>query len=756
MLEADSGEAALVCTVEHAVHLVLLDVQMPGMDGFETARHLGMTERTRHIPVVFVTAVFKADEFVARGYELGAVDYLTKPIDDNLLLSRIRLYMHLRERELNLEAAVNLLVKNEESLLVAKENAESLARELAANTAKLRKLNQATEQSPNSLFITDPRGVIEYVNPKFVEHTGYSAVDAIGKRPSLFKSGKTPAATYQELWATITSGNVWRGELMNRKKDGSFYWVSASIAPVRDENGVVSHFVGNHADITEKVQALENLRNAKESAERANRAKSVFLANMSHELRTPLNAILGFARLLGRDAGMNDDSRRKLATIDRSGQHLLALINDVLEISRIEAGRSELREVVFDLGELLREIEDMIRLRAEQKGLSLEVDRDAGLPVRVRGDAHHLRQILINLLGNAVKYTDTGQVRLRVAPVAEPGVDPDAVTVGADATARTGASGGRIRFDVVDTGPGIAREDQERIFQAFYQTEGGIAKGEGTGLGLAISHEYARLMGGELGVESQPGQGSRFTLSAPLAAAEEETPILEARHGAVIGLAPGIAAPRILVADDKADNSELILELLKPVGFEVKGVSDGRQALDAFAQWHPALILMDLRMPVMDGYEATRRIRALPGGEAVKIVALTASAFEEDRAVVLAAGCDMMVTKPVEEERLFAVIGDLLGLDYRRGELVADAGTPLSAEGLDMGSLPADIRAELRTASEALDLNRVRQIVARLRAEEPEISRMLDSLTSSFRFDRIVELCDGGGLPRREADGGGA
>lgn len=715
VLEADSGEAALICTLEKSVHLVLLDVQMPGMDGFETAHHLQMTEHTRHIAIVFVTAVFKAEEFVARGFGLGAVDYLTKPIDDSLLLSRVRLYQHLRERELILEESVKQLLLSEKAMLQAKEQAEALTLELQDQTAKLKKLNLAIEHSPHSVFITDAQGAIEYVNPRFVEYTGYSLSEVIGRNPRFLKSGHTSQETFQKLWATIRAGGVWHGELMNQRKNGSFYWVSVAVAPVTGAGGDVTHFVAMHVDITEQMHSQTHLRLAKEDAERANRAKSVFLANMSHELRTPLNAILGFANLLQRDTRLEEESRKKLATINRAGQHLLTLINDVLEISRIEVGGAAIRPAPLDFFELLISVEEIVGERAQSKGLIFSVEKAVDLPLHVMGDGYRLKQVLINLLGNAVKYTEQGTVHLRVSRCDE-----------------------EIVFEVTDTGPGIAVADQERIFQAFYQTEAGIAKGEGTGLGLAISREYTELMGGHLEVMSQPGKGSVFTLKVALQDVDAIT--VTRSMGRVIGLQAGQEGMRILVVDDKADNRELTRQLLEAVGFDVRTADDGEQAVQVFQSWHPCYIWMDMRMPVLDGYQATRQIRALPGGDKVRIVALTASAFEEDRQKILAAGCDDMVKKPLEEERLFAVMGDLLGLHYR---YMDEEALPFMhvVTSSDLSVLSPDTIRELMMAAQALDLNVVQQIVANIGIQHPALAAALDEKVRAFQFDRIVALC---------------
>jgi len=572
MVEAASGEEALMCTVEQTFHLVLLDVQMPGMDGYETAQHLQMIERTRHIPIVFLTAVYKSQEFMQRGYAIGAVDYLTKPLDDNLLLNRVRFYQHHQAQERKLAAVADLL----------------------------------------------------------------------------------------------------------------------------------------------RCQGLALLK-AKEFAEAANRAKSVFLANMSHELRTPLNAILGFSRMIGQDSALGSENRQRIDTVNRAGQHLLDLINDVLEISRIEAGRVNVKQESFDLNELLAMVEDIIRVRADDRGLQFRVESQGERSRYVMGDAHHLRQVLINLLGNAVKYTDKGSVALRVIN-----------------------AGGMIRFEVLDTGPGISAQEQTLLFHAFSQTMIGIAKGEGTGLGLAISQEFVRLMGGELRVDSVLGQGSKFFFSLTLPAGEEN--VLENVAGRIVGLDGDGEVPRILVAEDNADSRVLMTQLLQQAGFLVQTAENGLRAVACFTQWQPHFIWMDMRMPELDGYGATRAIRALPGGQAVKIVALTASAFDEERGAMIAAGCDDMVRKPLADEKLFAVMADLLTLQYRYAE---DAGHNEPApEALSLQALPLALRQQLKQAADLLDQATVRALLEQLHPLEPVLAAGLGSLLGEFRFDRIAALCD--------------
>lgn len=484
----------------------------------------------------------------------------------------------------------------------------------------------------------------------------------------------------------------------------------------------------NHSDevgqllfaLAEMGASLRNMRHAllegTRTAEAANRAKSIFLANMSHELRTPLNAILGFAKLLERDNGIAEESRKKIAIINRSGQHLLALINDVLEISRIEADRVIIGHQPFDLIDLLTSIEEMVKGRAEEKGLNFLIERSDDLPMYVEGDAKHLKQVLINLLSNAVKYTERGHVRFGVSRVTR-----------------------EIQFEIADTGRGISVEEQSNLFQAFYQTEGAIAQGEGTGLGLAISLHYTRLMGGHLGVQSETGQGSVFTLRLPLP--ETQTKAVHISNTqAILGLEAGQEGLRILVVDDKEDNRELLRLMLEATGFEVRTADNGEQAIRTFQSWQPCFIWMDVRMPEMDGYEATRHIRALPGGAQVKIVALTASVFEEDKAATMAAGCDGMVAKPIDEDRLFALMAQLLGLRYR----YADATNPqvlASIDELDFSVLSADLLRKLTQAAESLDMDVIQQLVTQLAATHSDVALTLERMMQEFRFDRIASLC---------------
>jgi signal transduction histidine kinase/DNA-binding NarL/FixJ family response regulator len=463
-------------------------------------------------------------------------------------------------------------------------------------------------------------------------------------------------------------------------------------------------------------------REAREEAIRASQAKSVFLSNMSHELRTPLNAVIGFAQLLERSAAMPEKERESVTIIKSSGEYLLELINDVLAISKIEAGKVALSEMPFDLRRMLRGVVEMIRVRTDGKGLQLVVDVPDDLPERVVGDEGKLRQVLVNLLGNAVKFTEEGGVALRAR--------------------WDERDGGVASFEVEDTGYGIAEDEVGRLFEAFAQTESGRASKEGTGLGLAISQNFVALMGGRIRVRSVLGKGSVFAFDVALPEGLEET--AEQSAARVVGLEPGQPARRILCVDDMAENRALIDELLRGVGFDVRMATNGQEAVDLWASWRPHLIWMDLRMPVMDGVAATRLIREREGaGERCVILALTASAFEHDREAILSSGFDGFVTKPYREESIFDAVAEHLGVAYRyerpkAADAPAAARPALASERL--ATLPTELLARLEEALLIGDVSASNEAAAGVHSLDPELGADLRRAVREYRFDEILGL----------------
>jgi len=461
-----------------------------------------------------------------------------------------------------------------------------------------------------------------------------------------------------------------------------------------------------------------------EQAKAANLAKSIFLSNMSHELRTPLNAVIGFSRLMAKSASLTTQQRDNLELINRSGSHLLNLINEVLELSKIEAGRMQLHPAPANPADLLREVADMLRGRALEAGLSFETEL-SGLPAGVRVDAGKLRQILINLLGNALKFTLQGGVRLTARATALPAAQGEAMW--------------RLHIAVSDTGVGLGAAEQETIFEPFTQLHT-HATSAGTGLGLTITRNYLQLLGAALRVESTPGRGSTFSFELDLPeAALPPTP--EPQGGRVVGLPEGELGRRILVADDRPESQLLLRQILEPLGFVVALAKDGARALERFRDCAPDLILMDWNMPRMDGLEATRRIRGEPGGRAIPIVMLTASAFDEQRTEAMAAGASDFMRKPLDEAELYLMLERHLKLCFVRDQGDAEAAASPTVA-VDLQQLPQASQAALRQAAMELNSEKVGDALAGLAPAYAAHADYVRRLTDNFQFRELCQLLE--------------
>jgi signal transduction histidine kinase/DNA-binding NarL/FixJ family response regulator len=476
-------------------------------------------------------------------------------------------------------------------------------------------------------------------------------------------------------------------------------------------------------------RANDRARKAQVQAEASNQAKSIFLANMSHELRTPLNAILGFSNLMRSDAALSTDHRQTLDIINRSGEHLLNLINDILDMAKVEAGRIDIENAPFDMNEMINDITDLMRVRAEEKGLQLLVDETSSFPRFLLADGAKLRQVLINLIGNAIKYTRQGQVNLRLN-TRSGRTPPDLLLI----------------IAVEDSGAGIAPEDQPRIFEPFVQV-GKQTTHKGTGLGLAITRKVVELMGGTIRVESVVGRGSIFRLEIPVGQAEEaEMRSVKISRGRVVSLAAGQPEIRLLIVEDQMENWLLLKRLLENAGLQVRVAENGALGIEAFQQWQPNLIWMDIRMPVMDGLEATRRIRSLNGGRDVKIVALSASVLKEEHENILAAGMDDFIHKPYRAEEIFECLVRQLGLTFIYEEDASASTLKMSMTMLPeaLAKLPPELSRELTDALVSLDGERIAEIIRRITETNPDSGDLLAQFTSQLSYSTILSALQAG------------
>jgi PAS domain S-box-containing protein len=585
------------------IDLVLSDYHLPDYSGSEALLYI--KEYYPQIPFVFISGTMGEDAAIESLLN-GATDYVLKNKMERLVPAVHRAY-------------------NEAQMLKARRKAEN----------ELRKLSRAVEQSPNSVVITDTDGIVEYANSTTFNLTGYTSAELIGQNPRIFSSGETSQAEYQQLWETIKSGKEWIGEFHNKKKNGELYWEAATISPILDESGAITHFLAIKKDITEGKKLNSELLAAKVKAEESDRLKTAFLHNISHEIRTPMNAIVGFSGLLNDADLLPEKQKEYIEIIAQSSDQLLSIINDIVCIATIEAGQEKLSEVPVNLNAMQRILYEKFLPKARSQNIIFDVNTCFHEnEYMILADEAKLVQILLNLIGNAFKFTLSGHIH-----------------VGCN------LKNNELEFFVEDTGIGIPSEMHDEIFMRFRQVESTTARQfGGSGLGLSISKAYVELLGGKMWLTSELGKGSVFYFTLPFKKVNnsEEPAIKQSKQFEISSKSP----KTLLIAEDEDSNYLLLEILLSGLNIQLIRAINGVEAVDSCKNDHIDMVLMDIKMPVMDGYEATMQIRDFMPD--LPIIAQTAYTTDADKNRALACGCSDFISKPFKREVLIAKIKALL------------------------------------------------------------------------------------------------
>ncbi len=491
--------------------------------------------------------------------------------------------------------------------------------------------------------------------------------------------------------------------------------------------------------VKERTTELEQ---AKLMADAANQAKSTFIANMSHELRSPLNAILGFAQIMTRSQTLGREHQENVGIIYRSGDHLLTLINNILDLSKLEAGKTTLNHKNFDLYRLLDDIHDMLQINADDKNLQLLIEYDSDLIRYVRTDEVKLRQVLINLINNALKFTQSGGISIRVG--AQKMITNSPSTIALPDANSDDRSCYNLNFEIEDSGAGIAESEIGQLFEAFSQTATGKESQEGTGLGLPISRQFVRLMGGDIRVKSKVEHGTTFFFDIQVMLVKASEIVTQTPARRVIALAPNQPTYRILIVDDKLINRQLLIKLLSPLGFELQEAINGQEAINIWQTWEPDLIWMDMRMPVMDGCTATQNIKATTKGQKTAIIALTASVLEEERAVVTAAGCDDFLRKPFREEEIFRAMNKYIGVEYIYEDLIVNNNEVMHTREIltpaAIAELPSELLERLEREVIASNLDSITLVIQEIAIHSEPLARAIETCLYNFEYEKILNL----------------
>ncbi|MFB2891761.1 AAA family ATPase [Aerosakkonemataceae cyanobacterium BLCC-F50] len=658
-----------------------------------------------------------------------------------IALENAQLYNRLEDHSQTLEQKVAARTQELQEEIKIREQVE------AALRLSEEKFYRAFRSSPNPISLSRfSDGCLIEVNDSWLNIFEYDRTEVIDHSFSELNIIVDLAAS-KKIRQMLKKQEIVRNLEANfRTKSGQIKTFLFSVEPINIAGEAYIIAVGN--DITERKQAEMALEAAKQAADAANRAKSTFLANMSHELRTPLNAILGFSQLMSRASNLYSEQQENLAIISRSGEHLLTLINQVLDLSKIEAGRITLNETKFDLHRLLKDLADMFQIQAKNKGLQLIFELSPEVPRYVKSDELKLRQVLLNLLSNAIKFTSEGGLSLRVGlgisnSIQNSFIDKVIEKQKATSLLITNVES-IIIFELEDTGVGIPPEELEAVFEAFTQSKAGQTSQEGTGLGLTIARSFVQLMGGDISVNSCVGQGSVFRFNIKVNVVESADVKSWQPTRRAIALAPNQPKYRLLIVDDRWDSRQLLIKLLFPFGFEIHEASNGNEAIQKWEQTSPHLIFMDMRMPIMDGYEATKQIKSTTKGQATAIIALTASSFDEEQAVVLSAGCDGFIRKPFRDDNIFAALTKHIGAVFVYEEYQVEVSQNETETDIinaaNLTTLPHDLLLDLQQSIINLDSDLMQSIVGKISRINEPLARVIASYIKKFQYDELLEL----------------
>ena len=657
-LTAQNGIKGIEIAAVSEPDVILLDIIMPDMDGFDVCKKLKAFKKTADIPVVFLTAIKIDKENRIKALEAGGDGFLSKPVDESELTAQIRAMVKIRkaairikdekkeleslveERTRELQNTHKATLKLLQFFKEENERRKKSEAALRSSEEQIKLFKQAVDSSSVVITITDVEGKIIYANPFFLETTGYSYDEVIGSNPRILKSGHQSREFYKKMWDTILSGKVWIGEILNKKKNGELYWVKAVISPILNSKGIITNFVAVKENITQSRQMMEDLLKAKEKAEESDKLKTAFLANMSHEIRTPMNGILGFAELL-KEPGLNVEEQQKyIRIIERSGVRMLNIINNIVDISKIEAGLMDVKIQESDINEQIDYIYTFFKPEVEAKGMEL-LHKEV-LPKNEAGiltDREKLFAILTNLVKNAIKYSEKGCIEFGYVTSGGNIEKPDTLT-----------------FYVKDTGIGIRKDKIDIIFDRFRQvSEGSNRNYEGVGLGLSITKAYVEMLGGRIWVESEEGLGSCFYFTLPYKTTTEEVVKKQKQKTSTDQDEEKAANLKILIAEDDETAEWLLSITVQPFCSSLLVARSGTEAVEMCRNNTDIdLILMDIRLPEMNGHEATRLIRTF--NKEVVIIAQTAYGLSSDRNNSFEAGCNEHISKPINKDDLQEMI----------------------------------------------------------------------------------------------------